>query len=247
MTWLDAPMVGFDTETTGISPTTDRIVTAAIITRTGDAVSPRTWLIDPGIPIPERAIEVHGISNEHARAHGVQPADALEEIAAILASAMAAGIPVVGFNVQYDLTILESELARNGLPTLADRLPAMVGPVVYPLVLDRHLDRWRRGKRKLIDMCATYGVEVTADDLHAADYDVLATLALVHAMAARYPTLGQVALTDLHDQQVEAHRVWATEFTSWLKGKGETQDFPSPIWPVAPAPVAPAPVVAVLA
>ena len=235
MTWLDAPMVGFDTETTGISPSTDRIVTAAIITRTGDAVSQRTWLIDPGIPIPERATEVHGITTEHAQTHGVQPPDALEEIADILASAMAVGIPVVGFNVQYDLTILDSELARNGLRTLSDRLPAGIGPVIDPLVLDRHLDRYRRGKRKLIDMCATYGVAVAADDLHAADYDVLATLALVHAMAAKYPTLGQVALVDLHDQQVEAHRVWAVEFTSWLKGKGHTEDFPSPQWPVAPA------------
>ena len=27
MTWLDEPMVGFDTETTGISPAHDRIVT----------------------------------------------------------------------------------------------------------------------------------------------------------------------------------------------------------------------------
>ena len=238
MTWLDAPMVGFDTETTGISPSTDRIVTAAIITRTGDAVSQRTWLIDPGIPIPERATEVHGITTEHAQTHGVQPADALEEIASILASAMGAGIPVVGFNVQYDLTILESELARNGLRTLAERLPDGIGPVIDPLVLDRHLDRYRRGKRKLIDMCATYGVEVAADDLHAADYDVLATLELVHAMSTKYPTLNEVTLADLHGQQVEAHRVWALHFASYLAGKGITDDLPSPVWPVAPAVVA---------
>ena len=54
----------------------------------------------------------------------MQPADALAEIADILASALAAGVPVVGFNVQYDLSILEAELARNGLPTLAERLAA---------------------------------------------------------------------------------------------------------------------------
>ena len=107
--------------------------------------------------------------------------------------------------------------------------------MVDPLVLDRHLDSYRRGKRKLIDMCATYGVTVVPDDLHAADADVLATLDLVHAIAARYPTLGTVELTDLHDQQIEAHRVWATEFTSWLKGRGATEDFPSPEWPICQA------------
>jgi DNA polymerase-3 subunit epsilon len=234
MTWLDEPMVGFDTETTGVSAANDRIVTAALITRTGAGhPTQRTWLIDPGIPIPARATEVHGITTEYARDHGQSPADALAEIADLLASALASGVPVVGFNVQYDLSILEAELARNGLPTLAERLPAGIRPVVDPLVLDRHLDRYRRGKRKLIDMCATYGVTVNADDLHAADADVLATLDVVRAIAARYPALGTVSLDDLHDQQVEAHRVWATEFSAWLRSRGTVDDLPSPAWPVA--------------
>lgn len=235
MSWLDGPMVGFDTETTGISTAHDRIVTAALITRTGPDVVVRTWLIDPGVEIPARATEVHGISTEYARENGVPPADALAEIASALAAAMAAGIPVVGFNVQYDLSILETELARHGLPTLAERLPGGIRPVVDPLVLDRHLDRWRKGKRKLIDMCATYGVAVVAEDLHAADADVLATLDLVLCMAAKYPAMGLVQLTDLHDQQVEAHRVWATEFASWLRSKGTVDDLPDPRWPVCTA------------
>ena len=233
MTWLDNPMVGFDTETTGISTTTDRIVTAAIITRTGAEVTARTWLINPGVPIPERATEVHGITTAYAVEFGMSPPTALAEIADVLASALASGIPVVGFNAQYDLSILEAELARHGLPTLAQRLPGGIRPVVDPLVLDRHLDRYRRGKRKLIDMCGTYGVAVVADDLHAADADVLATLDLVHAIAARYPAVGAVELSDLHDQQVEAHRVWATEFSAWLRSKGTVDDLPSPTWPVS--------------
>jgi len=229
-------MVGFDTETTGISTTHDRIVTAALITRTGDGEpTVRTWLIDPGVPIPAAASAVHGISTEKAQADGRQPADALAEIAGLLASALGSGIPVVGFNVQFDLSILEAELVRHGLPTIAERLGGPIRPVVDPLVLDRHLDRYRRGKRKLIDMCETYGVAVNADDLHAADADVLATLDLVRAIAGRYPALGEVALADLHDQQVEAHRVWALHFASYLAGKGITDDLPSPDWPVAPA------------
>jgi DNA polymerase-3 subunit epsilon len=228
-------MLGFDTETTGISPVRDRIVTAALITRTGDAVAQHTWLIDPGIPIPERATEVHGISTEKARAEGMQPYIALAEIADALAGALAAGIPVVGFNVQYDLSILETELSRHGLPTLAERLSRGVRPVVDPLVLDRHLDRYRRGKRKLVDMCATYGVEVDAQGLHAADADVLATLDLVHAIARAYPTMGELELDQLHDQQVSAHHTWAVEFSAWLKSKGTVDDLPDPAWPVCTA------------
>lgn len=233
MSWIDGPMLGFDTETTGVSTATDRIVTAAAIRREGSDVQVREWLIDPGVEIPARATEVHGITTEKARAEGAKPADALEEIATALADALGAGIPVVGFNVQYDLSILEAELARHGLRTLAQRLPQGIRPVIDPLVLDRHLDKYRKGKRKLIDMCGTYRVQVVADDLHAADADVLATLDLIPAIAERYPSLAGVALQDLHDQQAHAHSVWANRFRAWLVSKGTTDDLPSPEWPVA--------------
>ncbi len=234
MSWLDGPMLGFDTETTGVSPTQDRIVTAALILRNEGKVVTRTWLIDPGVEIPARATEVHGITTEKARAEGVSPEEGLEEIAATIAESMRHQIPIVGFNVQYDLTILESELARHGLATLGQRVGDL-RPVVDPLVLDRHLDRYRKGPRKLIDMCHIYVVPVVADDLHAADADVLATLDLVRAIADRYPAMAEVSLDSLHDQQAEAHRVWATHFAAWLKSKGTTDDLPSPHWPVATA------------
>lgn len=234
MTWLDETMVGFDTETTGISTERDRIVTAAIITRTGSEVTARTWLIDPGVEIPAGAAAVHGITTEYAQANGVQPADALAEIAHELALALGAGIPVVGFNVQFDMSMLESELARHGLASLASRVPSgQIAPVVDPLVLDRKLDKWRKGKRKLVDMCATYGVLVNAEDLHAADADVIATLDVLQAMAKRYPTIGDVALADLHSLQMDAHREWALEFAAWLRSRGRTEDLPRPDWPVS--------------
>jgi len=231
-------MVGFDTETTGVSTGSDRIVTAAVITRTGiglDAsTNARTWLINPGVPIPAGATAVHGITDAHAQQNGQTPADALGEIADVLAGALSSGFPVVAFNAQFDISILECELARHELPSLVSRLTTDdIRPVVDPLVLDRHLDRWRRGKRKLVNMCETYGVSVVADDLHAADADVLATLDVIQAMAVRYPALGTVELSDLHDQQVEAHRVWATEFSAWLTKNGKVDDLPSPAWPLA--------------
>lgn len=235
MSWLDGPIVGFDTETTGVSPTTDRIVSAALIRREGSGVQTTTWLIDPGVEIPARAAQIHGISTERARAEGVQPVDALEEIASGLADALAAGVPVAGFNVQYDLTILESELERHGLATLSQRLPHGIRPIVDPLVLDRHLDRYRKGPRKLIDMCRIYVVPVEADNLHSADADVLATLDLVQAIAQRYPTVGETGLAELHDQQAAAHRTWALHFAAYLKSKGTVDDLPSADWPI-PAP-----------
>ncbi|MCP6451477.1 hypothetical protein NL490_27705, partial [Klebsiella pneumoniae] len=81
----------------------DRIVTAALVRRDAAGTRTRTWLIDPGVEIPEGASAIHGISTERARADGVPPPQALEEIAALIAEAQRAGVPVVAFNAAFDL------------------------------------------------------------------------------------------------------------------------------------------------
>lgn len=233
MTWLDTPLVGFDTETTGVGTTRDRIVTAAVITRTPAGVESRQWLINPGVEIPEGAYNVHGISTEVARESGADPVIALEEIATALAQALNAGHPIVAYNAQFDLTLLEAELARHDLQGLHARIAGgVVTPVIDPLVLDRHLDRWRKGTRKLINVCEHYGVTVDATSLHAADADVLATLDVVAALARAYPDIARMSLPELHDLQREAHRTWAVGFADWLRSKGQTKDLPDPAWPV---------------
>src|SRR5690606_385575 len=112
-----------------------------------------TWLIDPGIEIPAAATAVHGISTEHARMHGRSPVAALEEVATEIAKAFSTGTPVVAFNACYDLTLLETELRRHELPTVAERVGGPLCPVIDPLVLDREHDRYRKGKRTLGQLC----------------------------------------------------------------------------------------------
>src|SRR5699024_12014495 len=56
LSWTDAPLLGFDTETTGTNVARDRIVTVALVHsvgpgREGETVA--TWLIDPEMEIPE--------------------------------------------------------------------------------------------------------------------------------------------------------------------------------------------------
>src|SRR5699024_12455971 len=80
--WIDAPVLGFDTEPTGTNVAADRIVTVALVHSVGpgrENETVATWLIDPEMDIPEPAQRVHGISTEHARAHGMRAADALDE------------------------------------------------------------------------------------------------------------------------------------------------------------------------
>ncbi len=232
--WTRGPLVGFDTETTGVDVGYDRIVTAAVVLRIpGVSTDVRTWLIDPEVPIPAEAAAIHGITTEHARAHGMRAAVALEEIAALLAAHLSEGVPVVAYNASFDLSLLDAELARHGLPTLPARLRRPVTPVLDPLVLDRWQDRYRRGKRRLGDLVTHYGV-VAADELHAADVDVLATLDVLDALARRYPDLAAMSLEELHRAQVGAHDDWARNFNEWRARQGLAGPGASTAWPVAP-------------
>lgn len=75
MSWISGPLLAFDLETTGTDVETDRIVTAAVVRLEADgSVSAElTWLLDPGVAIPEQASAIHGISTERAREHGLLP------------------------------------------------------------------------------------------------------------------------------------------------------------------------------
>lgn len=219
MSWIDGPLLGFDTETTGVDVTQDRIVTAALVRRDSAGTRARNWLIDPGVEIPAAAAAIHGVTTEQARAHGKPAPLALEEIATALADAIGAGTPVVAYNATFDLCLLDTELRRHGLATLPERLGRDVGPVLDPLVLDRGQDRYRRGKRRLADLCGFYRV-AEAGRLHTADVDVVATLDVLAAIVGRYPLLGELGLDALHAYQLNAHRTWASEFNSWRSSNG---------------------------
>lgn len=231
--WTSRRILGFDTETTGVDVRSDRIVTAAIVVRariTGLS-QVRTWLIDPGVEIPEAASAIHGITTEHARAHGVQPREALAEIADLLAAAMAADYPVVAFNACFDLTLLEHELARHGLPTLSDRLGRDPSPAIDPLVLDRALDRYRPGKRRLGDLAEYYGV-VASGDLHAADVDVDATLDVLGALVRRFPGARRdVPLGAARPSDPRALPLGVV-FNGWLLANGFDREPADLAWPL---------------
>lgn len=230
ITWADGPLLGFDTETTGVSPETDRIVTAALVRWDRGGASTTRWLIDPGVDIPEGASAIHGITTAHARAHGQRPAQALREVARAVTDALRTGTPLVAFNASFDLTILESELARHGLPTVAARLGRLPGPILDPLVLDRSLARYRPGKRRLGDLCAVYGIEPSAQ-LHTAEVDVLATLGVLRAIATRHPEIAAMPAEQVHAWQVTAHRVWAEQFNAWRRSQGYSGAGARTCWP----------------
>ncbi|MER6396784.1 MULTISPECIES: exonuclease domain-containing protein [unclassified Kitasatospora] len=232
MSWWQQPLVGFDLETTGTDPTVDRIVTAALVDTVGARrLSATGWLVDPGVPIPAEAEAIHGIGDELVRSKGRPAKAAVDEIATALCERLAAGHPVVAFNAPFDLSLLDAELRRHGLAPLAERLGGPVAPVLDALVIDRAVDKYRKGSRTLQRVCEVYGVELT--DAHEAGSDALAAVRVAVALAERYPAeVGEVPLAVLHTRQIDWYRSWAEGLEAWLRRGKDPQAVIDPRWPL---------------
>jgi DNA polymerase-3 subunit epsilon len=232
--WAGGPMVAFDLETTGTDIESDRIVTAAVLAVGPDGRVAREWgwLLDPRVAIPAQATAIHGISTERARAEGLPAPRAVEEITATLAAALGTGAPLVVMNARYDLTLLDRECRRHGVPTLADRITGTPVPVIDPLVLDKHADRYRKGRRTLQALCEHYGVPL--DQAHDARSDALAAARAARRMGAAHPAIGTVALADLHDLQVRAAAEQAASLQSHLRRTSDPAAVVERAWPVVP-------------
>ncbi|SEG09578.1 DNA polymerase-3 subunit epsilon [Actinacidiphila yanglinensis] len=229
MAWHEDLLVGFDLETTGTDPRQARIVTAAVTeVKAGEPVRHRGWLADPGVPIPAETTAIHGVSTERATAEGRPAPEVVAEVADALRGYWAARVPVVVYNAPFDLTLLDEELARYALPRLA-AADGAAGPVIDPLVIDRALDRYRRGKRTLEAACGVYGVVL--DGAHEAGADALAAVRVARALALRFPEAGEADLWELQIRQRDWYAAWAEDFQSWLRRK-DADAVVDPSWPM---------------
>ncbi|MEU3280807.1 3'-5' exonuclease [Streptomyces antibioticus] len=236
--WYEGPMAAFDTETTGVDVESDRIVSAALVVQDAPSVRPRVtrWLVNPGVPVPAAASAVHGLSEEHLQRNGRWPAPVMLEIAELLAEQAAAGRPLVVMNAPFDLTLLDRELRRHRASSLGHWLEPAPLRVLDPRVLDRHLDRYRKGRRTLTDLCAHY--EVTLADAHDAAADALAALEVVRAVGRRFAArLERLSPADLHALQATWHAAQARGLQAWFarSGSPETVDTSWPLRPELPA------------
>lgn len=235
--WHERLLVSFDLETTGVDVETARIVTAAVVTINPLAGSVDTlqWLADPGVDIPDEAAAVHGITTEMARADGRPAAEVVAEITAALDAGWRAGGTLVVYNASYDLSLLGREMARYGVTIDGGRLP--LGPVVDPLCLDKHYDRYRKGSRKLVDVAKHYGIVLSELDAHGAAADALAAARVAWKLARKYPALGAMSHEELLANQVVWYREQATSLARYFASQGKTEHVPTE-WPIRPVPTA---------
>lgn len=211
MTWHTSRMAPFDTETTSSTPEVARIVSACVAL-VGDGKPPQiaNWMADPGVPIPEEAAKIHGITTERAQAEGRPAPEVIEQVIAALAQAVTAGIPVVAMNARYDFTVLDREARRHNITPLTDLVGDQLR-VIDPYILDKHVDTYRAGKRTLTHLCQHYRVRL--DGAHDAAADAIGAARVAWRIGSLYPAVRDLDLDGLHKQQT----VWAAEQAASLQ------------------------------
>ncbi|MBZ4486478.1 3'-5' exonuclease [Microbacterium sp. cx-55] len=219
----------FDLETTGIDTVNDRIVTAhvGVLDSDGHVCEAHAWAADPGIEIPAGATAVHGITTERARADGRPAAEVVGEILDALRDLFARGIAVVAYNAPFDFSMLKHEALRYGhAPIVAPT------PVIDPLVLDKAVDRYRRGKRTLGVVAEHYAVPLLG--AHDAAADAIAAGRIAQALADRFGYRLPADGVELHTQQIGWAREQAESLTEYFVriGRIDPDDTVDGRWPI---------------
>lgn len=223
--WPQARLIGFDLETTGVDPDTARIVTAALVEEP-DRVE--MWLADPGVEIPEAARAVHGITTEYAQANGAPAAEVVTALCTALAGFRDEGAVVVGHNIVYDLSVLDAEVRRHR-PDL--ELRALLPAIVDTFVLDRQVDRYRRGKRTLTATAEAWGVDLL--DAHDAAADARAALDISRALAMKSTEIAALTGPEIMAAQGDWKRAQAADLQAFLRRKGNADAVVDGSWPIA--------------
>ena len=219
--WFEKTLLAMDLETTGLDPIEDRIVQAAVVLVAGDGtVSDQSWdsIVDPGVPIPVDASNIHGITIERARQEGMPPLEALRRMARFIDDAAEGGVPMVIFNAPFDWPFVLAEGQRHGV--------SIAKPVIVAaLVIDRAVDRYRRGSRRLDAVAAHYGQD--PGQAHDARTDAIAAAAIARALGARYSEVGDLTPRALQPRQAQWHAAHADSLSRHL-GKPIDSGWPLP-------------------
>jgi DNA polymerase-3 subunit epsilon len=175
MLQLTKPLAFIDLETTGINLATDRIVEIAIVKILPDNKRVvKRKLINPQVPIPKAASDVHGITDEM-----VKDAQTFRQAAHEL-NQILDGCDIAGYNSnRFDIPLLIEEFLR------AD--------VEFEMKGRRLLDVqniFHKMEQRTLSAAYKFYCNKNLEGAHSAEVDALATSEILDAQLGRYPELG---------------------------------------------------------
>lgn len=168
----NATFVVVDLETTGVDPSTDRILqmAAIVVDGTGKVTDTFDTIVKPESPTQyvHGAEHIHGISQAQVE-NGMPLREALTRLASI-----SQGKHFTAHNAQFDIGFIHAESQRVGLDICVTKF-------VDTLQLARRTDTERTRKHTLDALCGHYGIE--RERAHEAKADATATAELlIHLM-----------------------------------------------------------------
>ena len=174
----------FDTETTGLNYARDEIIEFSAVVlemQNGEAVVTREYdnlvSLTPGNTVPEMITRLTGISTEDIYQRGIPK----EQVCRDIAEMISGNTLLLAYNAHFDLSFLFYLLLRNGDPSILKGKDKLDLLTVYK-------DR-REYPHKLCNAIEAYGLAGKVVNSHRAIDDVIATVAVMEAMAAEQDDL----------------------------------------------------------
>ncbi|MEN9919805.1 MAG: hypothetical protein RL662_2241 [Bacteroidota bacterium] len=171
---LKNPIVFFDLETTGTNITKDRIVEISFLKiHPNGKEEVKTKRINPEIPIPQEASDIHGIKDED-----VAHESTFRQIAKSLADQIE-GCDLAGFNSsRFDIPLLAEEFLRVGMDIDFSRKKLIDVQIIF-----------HKKEQRTLQAAYKFYCDRSLEDAHSAEADTIATYEVLKAQLDRYDDL----------------------------------------------------------
>jgi DNA polymerase III subunit epsilon len=172
---LTRPLAIIDLETTGVNLATDRIIEIGMVKILADGnKSVKRKLINPEMPIPAGATEVHGITDEMVR-----DAPSFKQVAHEIRQFLD-GCDLAGYNSnRFDIPMLMEEFLRVEVEfDMKGRKLVDVQKIFHMM------------EQRTLGAAYKFYCQKTLDGAHSAEVDATATLEILQAQVDRYPQIG---------------------------------------------------------
>lgn len=171
---LKNPLVFFDLETTGTNITKDRIVELSLLkVHPNGKEEIKTKRINPEMPIPKEASDIHGITDED-----VKNEPTFRQIAKSLADQIE-GCDLAGFNSnRFDIPLLAEEFLRVGVDVDFSKKKLIDVQIIF-----------HKKEQRTLEAAYKFYCNKTLEDAHSAEADTKATYEVLKAQLDRYDDL----------------------------------------------------------
>ncbi|MBW0160983.1 MAG: 3'-5' exonuclease [Sediminibacterium sp. Gen4] len=172
---LTRPLAFIDLETTGVNISLDRIVEIAIVKINPDGTQQvKRKLINPMMPIPKGASDVHGITDDM-----VKDAPVFKQVANEIKQFID-HCDIGGYNSnRFDIPMLIEEFLRAGIDFSTDGRKLVDVQKVFHMM-----------EQRTLSAAYKFYCQKTLDGAHSAEVDATATWEVLEAQVERYPQIG---------------------------------------------------------